>query len=121
MQALAQQCLMQHRSVAITSPLVHAKPYTTARRSNKRPIISATSATGGASGSFGSTSRGLNYDSVSFRQDSGARASTSSVIDDRDSRQNDTQLQEVKEFLRGELEQIFSSGVGCFFALIQQL
>ena len=64
-----------------------------------------------ASGGYGSSAREPNYDSVSFRQDSGASASTSAVIDVTDESQVQTRMEEVKDFLKAELDRIFTDGV----------
>ena len=66
-----------------------------------------------ASGDPGSTAREPNYDSVSFRQESGASASTSAVIDVTDDSQMQTRMEEMKEFIEAELGQIFNRGVTC--------
>lgn len=59
----------------------------------------------------GSTDRESNYDSVSFRQDSGSSASTSSVIDVNDKAQTESKMDELQQFLRAELDRIFGGGV----------
>ena len=61
--------------------------------------------------STGSTDREPNFDSVSFRQDSGSSASTSSVIDVTDQAQKGERMEEVQHFLKEELDRIFSGGV----------
>ena len=66
-----------------------------------------------ASGDLGNTARGPNYDSVSFRQDSGASASTSAVIDVTDDSQKQTRMEDMRQFLEAELERIFEKGVSC--------
>ncbi|KAL3139503.1 hypothetical protein ABBQ38_003826 [Trebouxia sp. C0009 RCD-2024] len=58
----------------------------------------------------GSTDRESNYDSVSFRQDSGSSASTSSVIDVNDKAQTESKMDELQQFLRAELDRIFGGG-----------
>ena len=69
--------------------------------------------------SAGSTDREPNFDSVSFRQDSGSTASTSSVIDVTDQAQREGRLEEVQQFLKEELDRIFSGGVSLhFFAVL---
>lgn len=65
----------------------------------------------GSHATAGSTDRESNYDSVSFRQDSGSSASTSAVIDVADNAQTETRMEEIKQFLRSELDTIFSGGV----------
>ena len=68
----------------------------------------------------GSTERGPNVESVSFR-DIGSQASTSAastsvassaVIDVTDDDQRESRMHQVIDFLRGELGQIFQQGVG---------
>lgn len=61
--------------------------------------------------SAGSTDRAPNFDSVSFRQDSGSSASTSSVVDVTDQGQRESKMEEVQQFLKEELDRIFSGGV----------
>lgn len=63
--------------------------------------------------SAGSTDREPNFDSVSFRQDAGSTASTSSVIDVTDQAQREGRMEEVQQFLKEELDRIFSDGVSC--------
>lgn len=70
----------------------------------------------GSHASAGSTDREPNFDSVSFRQDSGSTASTSSVIDVTDQAQKEGKMQEVQQFLKEELDRLFSGGVS--FALL---
>jgi len=64
-------------------------------------------------GGYGSTAREPNFDSVKFRQESGASASTSAVIDVTDDSQKNTRMEEVKQFLEAELGRIFNDGVSC--------
>ena len=66
-----------------------------------------------ATGGYGSTAREPNFDSVRFRQESGASASTSAVIDVTDDSQKHTRMEEVKQFLEAELGRIFNDGVSC--------
>ena len=66
-----------------------------------------------AGGGYGSTAREPNFDSVKFRQESGASASTSAVIDVTDDRQKKTRMEDVKQFLEAELGRIFNDGVSC--------
>ncbi len=66
-----------------------------------------------ATGGYGSTAREPNFDSVRFRQESGASASTSAVVDVTDDSQKHTRMEEVKQFLEVELGRIFSVGVSC--------
>ena len=61
----------------------------------------------------GSTERESNYESVSFRQDSGSSASTSSATDVTDKAHTENRMDEIKQFLRAELDRIFSGGVSC--------
>ena len=61
--------------------------------------------------SAGSTDREPNYESVSFRQNSGSTASTSSVIDVTDQAQKQGKMEEVQQFLKEELHRLFSGGV----------
>lgn len=63
-----------------------------------------------ATGDYGSTAREPNFDSVRFRQESGASASTSAVIDVTDDSQKHTRMEEVKQFLEAELGRIFNDG-----------
>ena len=80
---------------------------TTIRRASPRSVTSRASA--------GSTDREPNFDSVSFRQDSGSTASTSSVIDVTDQAQREGRLEEVQQFLKEELGRIFSGEVSFNF------
>ena len=66
-----------------------------------------------AIGGYGNTDREPNFDSVRFRQESGASASTSAVIDVTDENQKHARMEEVKQFLEAELGRIFNDGVSC--------
>ena len=67
--------------------------------------------------SAGGKGRESNFDSVSFRQDSGSTASTSAVIDVTDQAQREGRMEEVQQFLKEELDKIFSGGVSCAMVL----
>lgn len=110
MQSLPQRSLLsgsQHRSAAL---LTFYSPRATRHRGahNRSLQHGVRSQSAGA----GSTSREPHLESVSFRQNSGAAASTSTVIDVTDDSQRQDRMQEVISFLRGELATIFTTGVG---------
>lgn len=102
--------LCHHRSLTHRPPTLPAAPVRTVCNQRKRCAI----ATSAASRGYGNTAREPNYDSVSFRQESGASASTSSIsgaIDVTDDSQKEDRMDEVKQFLKAELDRIFTNGV----------
>ena len=85
------------------------------RASRRRTDTHATAA------DFGSTAREPNYESISFRQTSGSTASTSAVADAEDQEQTKGKLEEVKEFLKEELNSIFDGGVSIATLAVSKL
>ena len=84
---------------------------TVLRRHGQLTTGGATSRRVDSHATAGSTTREPNYDSASFRRHSGSTASTSSVTDVSDKAQTQSRMEEIKEFLRAELDRIFSGGV----------
>lgn len=110
MQTSCQSTLLpasQQRSTGVlTSRCPHTTKHTALHARLPRHIIRSHTAAGA-----GNTAREPNYDSVSFRQNTGASASTSAVIDVTDESQKQDRVEEVMDFLKGELATIFTTGV----------
>ena len=104
---------IQHRSVHHKALIPQSAAIRTVFRQRYWRAPCRFIAASAASGGFGNTAREPNFDSVSFRPESGASASTSDVIDVTDEDQKNDRMNEVKEFLKAELDRIFTSGVSC--------
>ena len=103
----------QHRSTGLFGQA--AKHRATHAGSLQHVVRSQAAAGAGA----GNTVRGRNFDSASFRhdtgrQDTGSSASTSAVVTDES--QKEDRMEEVMSFLRDELTTMFTTGVrpSCF-------
>ena len=110
MQTSCQSALLpasQRRSTGVfTSRCPHTTKHIAPHARLPRHVIRSQAAAGA-----GNTAREPNYDSISFRQNTGASASTSAVIDVTDESQKQDRMEEVMDFLKGELATIFTTGV----------